>query len=355
MRLFSEEVRLFSEMSRLFSEKMRLFNEIDLNERGRKAKVRKAPHMPSQRPKEGLASKGASATTKVALSPAKRRRPVTTAVDSAQMPIPFDLDGWSHGQYVIPTVLLQTALFRIAHKKNDQRPMYEDELLADVKDVGFELRFTGRSLDQYDEDVYLSLIHNAKHRGFGARIPVTLRGLLRDMGYNDGGANCLRLKASFKRLVNANVYIKFGGLKYVGHLVESILSDEAAGETYAFRLNTDMAKLFATENRTALQSNERQSIKYPAARWLHTVLEASNEDHLVLSKVKLWQRSGSLCKAVYHFTPILTKALGELKSLNFITRYKIDGDLVIIERMPRALRLSQGSSASLRALRTAQI
>lgn len=253
-----------------------------------------------------------------------------------QLSIPFDLTGWTDSRYVIPTMLLQTAIFGVPLKKGVPRPRYMRELLAHENEVGFELHFTGQALDQFDEDAYLGLIRNAKHRGLGARIPVTLRGLLRDMGLDSCGDLGTRLKASFDRLFEAQIEITIKGKgKYKGHLVESISTDDALiSDNYVFRLNPDMARLFAADSRTILESSARQQLKYGPAKWLHTVIEACVEDHIIISMTTLWKRSGSQNKDVKDFRTKLNKALVELKNLKFVVSYRFEGDLVIIQRAP---------------------
>ncbi len=275
------------------------------------------------------ASKPKSAAAKGVVKAMPVARSKARPVPGAALPLPFDLEGWTETGYVIPSALLRSALFAVL-SKSQPRPHYESKQLATVDN--FQLSFTGKAFDQSDEDVWMALLKVAKHRGMGTPIPFSLRSMLRELSWDTSGKSMKRLKSSFERLVEATVKIQMGVFVYRGHLVESIESNELAGEDYVFRLSPAMAKLLAPGSRTSIKSEHRKSIRGSLAKWLHGFVEASPKSYFTVSLQQCCDLSGSTFASMSRFKFALKNALNELQSCDVIETWKFDGDLVVIQR-----------------------
>jgi hypothetical protein len=271
-------------------------------------------------------------------APARDTKPVTVARESTQevqqqpLRLPFHDDLWSDGKYVAPVAFLRSALFGIVPKGRRRR--VDNEPLASRK--GLELRFTGSVLDQFDEDVWLVMLRQAREHGMGPNVYFTMRSMMKQLSWDVGGKSSQRLRASFLRLASAVVQIESPDLHYIGHLVEEIIVDKTNGENYYYRLSPRMAQLFGPEQSAYLEIDERTQIKGPLAKWLHGYIAADAVGFPVHID-ELRKLSGSTTSERYRFTASLRLALEELKTCGVLKSWRIEHLTVFVTRHPRAL------------------
>jgi hypothetical protein len=259
--------------------------------------------------------------------PASRREQVSTPLR-----LPFEHVQWHDDKYVAPVALLRSALFGIIAK--GRRRHADKEPLAALGD--FELRFTGEMLDQFDEDVWLVLLRQAREHGMGLNVHFTLRSLLKQLSWDLSGKSAQRLRASFLRLASSTVEIESRGFHYVGHLVEEIVCDKTNDEQYYFRLSTRMAALFGPEQYAYLGIRERSQIKGLLAKWLHGYIES--DPHGFPARVDDLRRlSGSTTTERYRFTANLKTALQELEHCGLIDSWRIE-QLSVFVRASKAAK-----------------
>lgn len=291
-------------------------------------------------------STAASKTTLPAvrgIAPAESARGAKRGVLPVPMRFSFDLTAWPETDYVAPIAFLRSALFGIVPK--GRRRSVEGAALANYG--GFELRFTGEVLDQFDHDLWLVAVRLAREHGMGTNVHFSKRQILNALGWDTSGKSMTRLHGSFLRLVRATIEIQGKGSHYAGHLIDEVvftkggLAGTADGDDqYYFRLSPKMATLFAPEQSALMNVHERSKIKSPLAKWLQGFIIASPFAFPILI-AKLRQLSGSSESERYRFRGRITAALGELRDVGVIENFRLDRTTVYITQqrgLPRAAR-----------------
>lgn len=253
--------------------------------------------------------------------------------------LPFENVRWTDTDYVAPVAFLRSALFGIVPKGRRRR--IDHEPLATLG--AFELRFTGDMLDQFDEDVWLVMLRQAREHGMGLNVHFTLRSLLKELTWDPSGKSTQRLRASFIRLASATVEIESPEVHYVGHLVEEVVCDKTNDEQYYFRLSPRMATLFGPDQYAYLGIRERIKIKGLLAKWLHGYIE-SNPLGFPVHVDDLRRLSGSTAAERHRFTANLREALSELQQCGVVETWRVERTTVFItrsaERREKSLRLA---------------
>lgn len=259
--------------------------------------------------------------------PAGRRPKATTKIVSHPLRLPFENVQWLDDKYVAPIAFLRSALFGIVPK--GRRRHVDKETLATLE--GYELRFTGEMLDQFDEDVWLVMLRQAREHGMGLNVHFTLRSVLKELSWDTNGKTITRLRGSFIRLASGTVAIESPDFQYVGHLVEEVVCDKTNDEQYYFRLSPRMATLFNQDQYAYLGIRQRTQIKGLLAKWLHGYVEA-NPRGFPCHIDDLRKLSGSSTAERYRFTANLREALEELKRCGVLETWRIEHLTVFIRR-----------------------
>ena len=236
---------------------------------------------------------------------------------------------WPEPVRGIPNSALRGALFAAIQGKN--RKAFKRELLHSQN--GIEIRFTGWQLDQSDLDVWEQALHLARMHPLGTRCNFNAHTFLKALGRSTGKPMYEWLKDVFTRLAGAVVEITQNGKTYFGSLIEGGIRDESTG-LYVLHLNPDLVKLYGVGMWTAIDWQQRRTLKRkPLALWLHGFY-ASHADPYPVSVEKLRQWSGSQTKSLRRFKQALVKALGDLKTMGTIMDFEIKDGLVYVEREP---------------------
>jgi len=259
--------------------------------------------------------------------PGGRRPKAATKIVSHPLRLPFENVQWLDDKYVAPIAFLRSALFGIVPK--GRRRHVDKETLATLE--GYELRFTGEMLDQFDEDVWLVMLRQAREHGMGLNVHFTLRSVLKELSWDTNGKTITRLRASFIRLASGTVAIESPDFQYVGHLVEEVVCDKTNDEQYYFRLSPRMATLFNQDQYAYLGIRQRTQIKGLLAKWLHGYVEA-NPRGFPCHIDDLRKLSGSSTAERYRFTANLREALEELKRCGVLEAWRIEYLTVFIRR-----------------------
>ena len=248
------------------------------------------------------------------------------AQDQAQV---VQLPLWPEPARGVPNSALRGALFAAVQGKN--RCYIKGKLLA--VQSGIQIRFTGMQLDQSDLDVWEQALHLARHHPLGTRCEFTAHAFLKALGRKTGKSDHEWLKDVFRRLMSCGVEITHDNLTYGGSLLE--FYREESNQLYALEINPKLKRLY-TAGWTATDWEQRRLLRRkPLALWLHGFLSTHAEPHPMKVKT-LMELSGSNAKQIFHFKANLKKALGDLKITGTINDYRIEGDLVSVERIPSA-------------------
>ena len=227
-----------------------------------------------------------------------------------------------------PNSFLRSALFAAIQGKG--RKHLKRQLLASTQ--GGTLRFTGQQFDQSDLDVWEQAIHLAHYHPIGNVCYFTGYAFLKALGRNTGNAEYQWLDEAIERLVACAVIIQTGDQEYVGNLIGSCVRDKAT-RRYKLTLNPDTIKLYGWKDWTAIDREQRQALRgKPLALWLHGFYSTHAKPYPIKVET-LRTLSGSGTKRLSKFKENLKSALRDLETVASI-KSTIDGDLVIVERVP---------------------
>ncbi len=257
---------------------------------------------------------------------AKERK--TATVPDAEPPAKVvQLPLWPEHTRGTPNAFLRGALFAAIQGK--ERRALKRELLAIQGKAS--IRFTGWQLDQSDLDVWEQAAQLARSHPLGNVCHFQINAFLRALERNTGKSDHEWLKESFARLMGCGVEIKDGPYTYGGWLLEFFRDENA--DTYVVRLNPRILEMYKA-GWTAIDWDIRQKLRRkPLALWLHGWL-SSNAENYPVNLETIQQLSGSRNKQKADFKRKVQNALDDLQALAVIRSYRIEADLVTIDRTP---------------------
>jgi len=186
------------------------------------------------------------------------RRAKPKPARSIQVPL------WPEPERMTANVLLRSALFGSARRGR----FVEDAKLASWGNT--DISFTGLQLTQFDETVWLQLVHLHRGQQVGEHqsIHTSAKALLREIGVTPGGSGIRRLKRSINSLMSAVVTFRRGPeLLKLGGPVRRFYLHEETGR-YSVSLNPDFIALLH-ENSTRLHWETRKALPTGITTWLH--------------------------------------------------------------------------------------
>ena len=237
---------------------------------------------------------------------------------------------WPVQKRFAPNVLLRSAVFTATHNK---RRYLDSEVIG--QQHGYNVKFTGATLDQADFDVWLQAAQIAKDSPLGTVCTIKAYDFLKSIGRKPSGGGPIYewLTKSIARLQSSVVHVPIGPntWKRINLIVETEGNDETKEIEICFSPN--IIKLFAANDWTALQWEERKALKgKPLALWLHGYY-SSHAKPLPIKIETLLKLSGSETKEIKHFKAALKRAFKALEKVaGFKARF--EKDLVHVERCP---------------------
>ena len=157
------------------------------------------------------------------------------------------------------------------------------------------------------------------------------------MGLSTGSSDHKQLHSAIGRLTACAVEITHEGRTYGGPLLKSYRKEESTSY-YNVELNRDLIKLFGESQWTALDWEQRQQLKRkPLAKALHAFY-SSHRTPFALKVATLRDVTGSRNAELRDFKRKVALALQELVKIGFLIAFRIEGDLVHVERAKAALQ-----------------
>lgn len=241
----------------------------------------------------------------------------------------YQLPIWPEPQRGTPNPVLRGALFAALQGK--ECVYMERQLIACQK--GFQIRFTGKQLNQSDLDVWEQALHLARHQSLGAQCEFSAHSFLKSLGRCTGKSQHDQLAESFARLMGCGVELTDQQERktYGGSLLEFYRDDKTGQYTIIFN---PKILAFYEGGWTAIDWTDRKLLRSkPLALWLHGYLATHAKPYPVKIET-LRHLSGSKNKEIKSFKQKLKKALDDLKNIGFIEYYEFDNDLVTISKPP---------------------
>lgn len=242
------------------------------------------------------------------------------------------LPTWPEARRASPNELVRSALFNVRNRHTPRR-YFEDEPIAVFGDG--QISYRGQELRQDDLDVWLQLLHLARQQPLGEWVEFTGYAMVKALGWPDQGYSYKRLRTCLSRLTGAVVIVSSKRLsKTVGvslvHRFEYQHEQGQGRQRWRIWIEKSMHTLFAAPYFTLLGWDSRKQLG-PLAKWLHGFY-ASHADPYPLKVATLKEVCGADTQAPRKFKQLLKAALDELQVVGFLKFWRIEGELVYVER-----------------------
>lgn len=256
---------------------------------------------------------------------ARKKVPASKEVKPTQL----SLELWPDAVRGVPNAVLRGSLFSVSKQRATAK---KRELLAAVD--GIEIRFKGERFNQVDLDLWEMLLHLARLQPLGDRVEFSSYSLLKELGRGTGGKDHEDLKEDIARLLGGVVEITWTDTNrtFIGHLVDKAFRDEST-QRYVVIFDTKMLGLYEGgytyidwERRKALKGNH-------LAKWL-AGFYASHAQPYAYKVETLKNLCGSTVGRLPDFRRMLKAALDELVAVGSIKSWKIEDDLLRVEKPP---------------------
>lgn len=235
---------------------------------------------------------------------------------------------WPEKKRGTPNAFIRSALFPAIQGQHRQY-LEETELFSQQ---GITVKFTGKQLNQEDLTLWETLVHLARNQPLGDECTFTAYGILKAMGLPKGGAQHKRLHSGIIRLMACAVSVTHEGKTYIGSLIEDGAKDEIS-KIYNIKLNRKMINLYGETQYTSIDWEQRLSLRRkPLAQALH-VFYSSHKKPYPQKIETLALLTGSRNKQKAGFKVKLCAALDELQSIGFLSNWRIENELVFVERV----------------------
>jgi hypothetical protein len=246
---------------------------------------------------------------------------------------------WQEAKRGTPNSFLRSALFSAIQSKD--REFLKSVTLASQD--GITVKFTGEQLNQEDLTLWETLVHLAKKHPLGNICTFTAHGILKALNLPTGGKQHKVLHEGIIRLIACAVEITHEGKTYAGSLVvESGSNKDEITSHYSLSLNRTLIRLYGETQWTAIDWKQRLELRRkPLAQALHGYYSSHRAPYPVKLET-LHRLMGSRNAQVAGFRRHCRTALDELVSIDFLTSYSIDRDIVTVKRVAAAALPSGG-------------
>ena len=256
---------------------------------------------------------------------------------------PVKLSFWRDRERAVPTAIIRSALFGVV--RPGRRPYVQGQLVVCWKNC--EIRYTGGRLDQYDEDVWMQVLHFARQQDLSDAngIRFTARGFIKAMGSKYSGSSSRSLHRSLERMTATAVSIRIGSFVYVGSLIDSFGEDRKSG-CYVVQLNPAIRGLFDT-GYTKMQVVTRRALPSDLARWLYGYVQSHKATQRQPHRIglsRLQALAGSDEGNPRKFRLNVRRSMGALQAAGKVASWRItEGDALEFIRSQGGERSKGGS------------
>jgi hypothetical protein len=237
------------------------------------------------------------------------------------------LPTWREDKQGSPNSFLRSALFAAIQSK-DRRQLKEAVLGSQQ---GITIKYTGEQLNQEDLTVWLTLVDLAKQSPLGTECTFTVHEILIRMGMAKHGDAYDKLRTSILRMTACVLTVSNEKITFSDRIIDRFFIDEET-KRYKVTIGRQSIKLFQEDGWTGLGCKQRKLLsKKPLAQALHGYY-SSHEKPLPVSVDFLAHITGGTNKQKSDFKRKVKTALEELVKIGLLKSYKIEGDMVAVER-----------------------
>lgn len=247
---------------------------------------------------------------------AKSRAAVEPQKESLAVQLPI----WAEPERIAPNSILRSALFGCAR----QRTFVKDQLLASWPDT--ELRFSGETLNQFDETVWMQLVHMFRQQGEPPdfKVRFNAKPFMRALGKaGQSGKHVHQLRMALIRLRGGTVLLSHKGVEYGGGILNDFTLDEDRGYFVA-TLNPKYLLLLGTGH-TRLDWETRKALPTGIATWLHCYIlsHQATEAHPHRIGLEQLRTLSGMSSAPKEFRRHLKRTMERLEARGIVTRWGI--------------------------------
>ncbi|WP_270956543.1 plasmid replication initiator TrfA [Burkholderia pseudomallei] len=253
-----------------------------------------------------------------------------------QLALPF----WPDGFRALPNEIFRSSLFNARNKRLKREFLREAEIF--VIGTG-RVTYTGEELRQDDETVWLQLIQLAKAQPLGSVVQFTAGSFVKAVGWPRTKESYERLRACLIRMQATSLQVvakRLGtdsgkGLSMIPEFEWQDRETEKPLRQYKVVLAPALVKLFGGKGHfTRVEWDQRLKLPAGLATWLHGYFASHREPYPIrLDSIR--QGAGLTTARLAHVRELVEDALDELKRVNFLDAWRIDGpdkDLVSVQR-----------------------
>jgi hypothetical protein len=246
----------------------------------------------------------------------------------------IQLPTWGVGSRGAPNEILRSALFNARNKKR-QREYLEKATIAVIGEG--EITYTGRELRQDDETVWLQLIHLARALPLGELVEFTAYSFIKSLRWNNSAKSYKRLRDSLERMqaTALTVYSKRIGEGVSLSMIPFFAWRQGRNgpplPMYQVRIAPELIELFSGVRYTLIEWQQRLALPNGLATWLHGYY-ASHKEPYPIKLETIREGAGLTINRKDHLKEQTEIALEALKRVGFLKSWKIEGDLVYVER-----------------------
>jgi hypothetical protein len=236
---------------------------------------------------------------------------------------------WPDPERGFPNEFIRSSLFAAIQAKG--RTYLDNQEIACQE--GYKIHFTGQRLDQTHFDVFEGVMHIARgvHEGNGIRF--SAHHLLKLIGRDTGRSQHVWLYCTLQHLTATSVAIEKDGQRvFWGSLLPRGAADMKCG-AYVVEISRDLVRLFERGFTQIDWKQRRQLRRKPLAQWLQLYYSSHAKPYPVSVKF-LREKSGSSTASLRRFKQLLKAALNQIKAVNVIAEWRLEGDMVYVQRIP---------------------
>jgi hypothetical protein len=280
-----------------------------------------------------VVAKQANSPSMTRLSTVQPASPSSTVTQPQQLPM------WPEQARGLPNAFARSALFTVANARKGERSYIRNRQVASVN--GVAINYKGEELRQDDEDVFLQLLHLARHHEAGNTVRFTAHAMLKSLAWTINSGSYARLVECITRLnaTSLGVTVELGAsrVNFSGSLIRKFRwKEDGSDQTlrlWEISLEPEIVTLFGPTSYSRLEWEMRLSLP-PLAKWLHSFY-ITHAQPVPYSVAKLHELTGSEVKELRQFRYRLKQALALLVQHGFLTAFAITNDLVSVERNRR--------------------
>lgn len=248
-----------------------------------------------------------------------------------QLELPFHVNY----QRVTANCLSRSALFTI-QKSSSLRDVYNSHPIYTIK--GISILYSGETLNQYDLDVYMAVLHQFKNpNDYTNGLHTTLYSLLADLQMNYSKRDYERLRTSLDRLNKAHITVALENAEtkvtYKGALISLLgVSEDLTNQNTPkalIRVSPEISQLFKPTMFSLIDWGFHKNLS-PLAKYMHCFY-ISHSKPMPYSLDKLMKLTGTKSTSLSSFKQSLSKSLEEL-SPKILSSFYFKNNVLYVSR-----------------------